>query len=378
MHIGGWLTARVPARLKRRLGPGILLAVIVLCGAQIVRGALAPPVTSPVEADRRKAERVAVSRVGGPDVRDPLPLPGDQVGGNGVVEPAERETRLAAPVSGVVARVLVKEGEHVEAGALLVQLDDRVERAALQVAEAEMLAERATRTRTQRGLRAEERDAILAEAQGARARAELSAGIAARLEGLSRRGAATPDELERAQKQARADEAALRAAEARQRAADVGSRGEDLTIQQARAMAAEGRVAQARAALERLSMRAPIAGEILQIKVREGELYSVQMGDPLLIMGDTRRLRVRMDVDERDIARVRLGAPSYVRADAFGARRFEGKVAEIGRRFGRKNIRTDDPVERNDTKILEVVIDLVENQPLIPGQRVTSFVSAAP
>jgi HlyD family secretion protein len=61
-----------------------------------------------------------------------------------------------------------------------------------------------------------------------------------------------------------------------------------------------------------------------------------------------------MDVDERDI----------------------GKVAEIGRRMGRKNVRTDDPTERIDTKILEVVIDLDEPGTLVPGLRVTSFVEA--
>ena len=46
-----------------------------------------------------------------------------------------------------------------------------------------------------------------------------------------------------------------------------------------------------------------------------------------------------------------------------------------GRRFGRKNIRTDDPVERNDTKVLEVVIDLERADKLIVGQRVRSFIT---
>jgi HlyD family secretion protein len=51
-----------------------------------------------------------------------------------------------------------------------------------------------------------------------------------------------------------------------------------------------------------------------------------------------------------------------------------GKVVEVGRRFGRKNVRTDDPVERNDTKILEVVIELEGHELLVPGQRVMSYV----
>ena len=83
-----------------------------------------------------------------------------------------------------------------------------------------------------------------------------------------------------------------------------------------------------------------------------------------------------MDVDERDIARVHQGAAAYVMADAFGDRRFEGKVVELGRRFGRKNVRTDDPVERNDTKSLEVLIELAQRDLLVPGQRVRSFVAA--
>ena len=93
-------------------------------------------------------------------------------------------------------------------------------------------------------------------------------------------------------------------------------------------------------------------------------------------MGDTRTLRVRMDVDEHDIARVTQGAKAWVVADAFGARKFTGSVVDIGRRFGRKNIRTDDPTEKNDTKVLEVVIELDGHELLVPGQRVTSFITA--
>jgi len=86
---------------------------------------------------------------------------------------------------------------------------------------------------------------------------------------------------------------------------------------------------------------------------------------------------VRMDVDERDIGRIKLGLAAYAVADAFPGQRFSGKVAEIGRRMGRKNVRTDDPTERIDTKILEVVIDLDEPGKLVPGLRVTSYIEAA-
>ncbi|MEN9800516.1 MAG: hypothetical protein RL653_4213, partial [Pseudomonadota bacterium] len=140
---------------------------------------------------------------------------------------------------------------------------------------------------------------------------------------------------------------------------------------------AEARVAQARAQLERLAVRAPLAGEVLQVKVRAGELYSFQgASEPLVIMGDTAGLRVRMDVDERDVARVKQGAAAWVTADAFGDQRFAGKVVEVARRFGRKNVRTDDPTERNDTKILEVVVELESPAGMRVGQRVTGFIQA--
>ena len=66
----------------------------------------------------------------------------------------------------------------------------------------------------------------------------------------------------------------------------------------------------------RMDIGSEVTATVLEVKVREGEIYSLQMGDCLLIMGDTSKLRVRMDVDERDVARVRLGAAAYARADA--------------------------------------------------------------
>ena len=82
-------------------------------------------------------------------------------------------------------------------------------------------------------------------------------------------------------------------------------------------------------------------------------------------------------VDERDIARAGLGESAFATSPAFADHRFAGKVVEIGRRMGRKNIRTDDPVERIDTKILEVVVQLDDREGLVPGQRVVGYIEPA-
>jgi HlyD family secretion protein len=358
---------------RKTLKGTLVLVTLGACGVQIARSATSDPVTSPRPADVTKASRHAVSRTAPQET-----LAGTRyVGGNGVVEPADREARLATQVTAVVRKVLVQEGELVQEGALLVQLDDAAERASLRSAEAELAAERATLAIRERGVRAEDRDALAAEARASMARAGLSDDVMARAERLVASGAQTAAELERARLVARADRASAEAAQARLRAAEAGTTAEEIAFQRARVAAAEARVAQARAAVTRLTVRAPRAGEVLQVKVREGELHSAMGTEPLVVLGDTRQLRVRMDLDERDIARVQVGALAYVTADAFGDRRFQGRVVEMGRRFGRKNIRTDNPVERNDTKILEVVLQLDDDRGLVPGQRVTCFVEAS-
>jgi HlyD family secretion protein len=123
-----------------------------------------------------------------------------------------------------------------------------------------------------------------------------------------------------------------------------------------------------------LTVRAPIGGQVLSIKARAGEYYNPLGAEPLLIIGDTSKLRVRMDVDERDVAKVVAGATGFATLSAYPGKKFPTHVVEIGKRMGRKNIRTDDPVERIDTKILEVLLEVDGNEGLVPGLRVTSFI----
>jgi HlyD family secretion protein len=117
------------------------------------------------------------------------------------------------------------------------------------------------------------------------------------------------------------------------------------------------------------------------VKYRVGEYYNPAGAnpasvEPLVVLGDLRAVRVRLDVDERDVARVKLGALGYITLSAYPGRRFAGKVVEVGLRMGRKNIRTDDPVERLDVKILEVVLQVDEPGGLVPGIRVTAYVES--
>ncbi len=350
------------------------LAFLGLMTFNVQRLLRAEPPTRPRAGDVAAATRISPPPTGTTDERQPPP-PDGTVSGPGVVEPAAPETRVGVAVAGTIATIAVREGERVEAGAVIAELTSTIEQAQLEAAEADVEAARAQLDRAVRGSRGDDVRAAIADAEAATARAELSRGVASRVATAAQAGGATADELDRAQRQAEADASAARAADARRAAVLAGSRREDIRLARAQLVAAEARRDQARGARERLIVRAPIAGEILQLKFRAGEYY--QPGsEPLAVLGDTSRLTVRMDVDERDVGRVALGAAVTVRANAFPGRELAGHVVELGRRMGRKNVRTDEPAERNDTKILEVVISIDDPSGLVVGQRVTCYVTA--
>lgn len=223
------------------------------------------------------------------------------------------------------------------------------------------------------GQRREDIEATKGDAEAARARAEQSADAFKRTEQAAKGGAITVDELDKARRQAESDRRTFEASEARRKAMAAGSRYEDIGAAKARADAARARRDQAKANLERLAARAPIDGEVLQLKYRVGE-YVTPSGDALVVMGDTSMLRVRIDVEERDIGHIAIGDPAFAIADAYPTMKFAGKVVEIGHRMGRKNVRTDDPTERIDTKILETVFELSDPKGLVPGLRVTGYI----
>jgi hypothetical protein len=101
---------------------------------------------------------------------------------------------------------------------------------------------------------------------------------------------------------------------------------------------------------------------------------STSAPDPIFTVGDKSALRVRVDVDEADVSKLSLGQHAYVTADAFGDKRFPGHVVRIGEELGRKNVRTDEPSERVDMKILETLVQLDNSVDLPIGLRVNAYI----
>ncbi len=362
-----------------RLRWGLTLAVFAAMVFALYKTVTAGPANHSRASDVATAAR-EIPAPSAPEERAPFAPPGF-VSGSGVVEPADRETKVAAPLPGRIAAIYAKERDTVEAGTPLVQLEDGAEKAALEAAEADVAVQSAILARTVKGLRQEDVKALVDEAGAAKARAELAAEDLARTEKLAATGALAKEALDRAKRQAESDEQTFEAADARRLAGVNGGRQEDVVVAQAEVRAAVARREEARAALDRLTVRAPIAATVLQVKYRVGEYYNpgavnAAAVEPLVVLGDLRAIRVRVDVDERDIARVQVGSAGYVTLSAYPGRRFTGKVVEVGMRMGRKNVRTDDPVERLDVKILEVVLQIDAPDGLVPGIRVTGTIAS--
>jgi multidrug resistance efflux pump len=364
-------------RRIRRVSVGVISLLLI---AFIVHETLQPPATQARARDVQNAQRVLAARDGTPDFRSAVPAAAGThyIAGQGRVEPAGGESRISAEVPGLIRDILVQEGARVNPGDPLIQLDSAAEQAAVDAARADLASEKAALRQALAGPRQQERAAAAAEAKAAEAKALLSAATLHRLEPLAPTGAATPQELDRARAEANADAASARAAEARARLLAAGSRPEEIALAQAHVDAGAARLAQAEAALSLRTVRAPLVATVLSIPARAGEYFTPQAAGGLVILGDTRKLRVRMEVDERQIHGVHPHARAWVTADAFGDRSFQGTVVDIGRRIGRKLIHTDLPGDRADADILELLIDLDEPGPLLPGQRVTAYVEETP
>jgi HlyD family secretion protein len=71
-----------------------------------------------------------------------------------------------------------------------------------------------------------------------------------------------------------------------------------------------------------------------------------------------------------------VGQKAYVTADAYGDQKFWGRVVRVGEQLGPKNVRTDEPTEKVDKKILETLIELDHGAQLPDGLRVDAYVLA--
>ncbi|MGZ8136849.1 MAG: efflux RND transporter periplasmic adaptor subunit [Methylococcaceae bacterium] len=262
------------------------------------------------------------------------------IAGSGIIEAKSQNIAIGTPLSGIVSAVPVKVGDKIKAGTELFHLDDRDTRAELSVKIAELAKAQA-------------------EVGIAKASVSDSQSLSNLAEAVTDRRAISSEELLKRRNALQVDKAKLDAAVA--------------LVQQAKA-----NLASTQTTLERLVVRAPIDGEVLQVNVRLGEFAQAgALTTPLLVLGNLDQLHVRVDIDENDAWRFDKNS----KAIAFlrGNRNFSVnlELAYVEPYVVPKKSLTGDSTERVDMRVLQALYSFDQKQlPVYVGQQMDVFIEA--
>jgi RND family efflux transporter MFP subunit len=188
---------------------------------------------------------------------------------------AERSVTLSAKIVGRVSSVSAEEGDRVDGGEILVDIEDAELRANLAAAQARLRMEELNRAHQEK--------------------------LAERIRNLREQGTVSAENF---------DDANFKVDVAEQSVAS-----------------AKAEIARARAMLAETKIRAPFAGVIIRRDVEPGDVTAP--GEPLLILEDHGILKLRTSVKEQDIARIETGQTVTVTIDALDSLALTATVTKI-------------------------------------------------
>lgn len=274
-----------------------------------------------------------------PPVAPPVKPYESGVAATGILEALSENVSIGVPSPGLVTEVKVKVWDAVRKDDPLLILDDRELKAAL-------LKQQAAITVSQANL-------DVTRAQLAKMQDMLD-----RLNSVTDQRAISQDDL-------------------KNRTNDVAVAKAEVTAAQAQLDAARADVKQTELLVERLTVRAPKAGTILQVNIRAGEYAGVQNKQAPLILGDVDTFQVRVDVDEQNALAVRSGqdATAFLKGDSKTP--YPLKFERIEPFVIPKISLTGASTERVDTRVLQVIYRLQKpkDTPLYVGQQVDVFIA---
>ncbi len=242
---------------------------------------------------------------------------------NGKIEPVQN-FEAHAPVATTVKLLLVKEGDHVRQGQLLLQLDDADLRAQAARAQAQLKTAQADKSALTNEGTQEEILTLNSQLVKAQSILDVAQRNLDALRHVQQDGAASPGEVRQAEDAARRAQADVTLLEQKQKDRYSKPETERIEAQVGQAQAAYDA---AEDALHKSSVRAPFDGMIYSLPVKRGAF--VQAGDLLLQEADLSRVLVRAFVDEPDIGRLQAGQKVEVLWDAVPGRTWTGNVTTV-------------------------------------------------
>jgi len=260
------------------------------------------------------------------------------IGGGGVVEASSRNIEIGTAIAGIVKDVPVAIGDMVKAGDPLFIIDDRAQRATVREKETGLAKAKAS----------------FEEAKAAWKNYACQYNL---VKNVTDHRAVSQDDVEQRRNQELLYRTKIDTAKA------------DVDV-------AEADLAAARTDLERLTVHAPVDGEVLQVNIRKGEYAATGVLDtPLMRFGATSTLNVRVDIDENDAWRFTPGtrAIAYIR----GNRDLKTPLTfvRVEPYVVAKSQLTNSSTERVDTRVLQVLFSFPRTAlPVYVGQQMDVFI----
>jgi len=242
---------------------------------------------------------------------------------NGKVEPVQN-FEAHAPIATTVKRLLVKEGDYVRKGQLLLELDDSDIRSQAARAQAQIKTAQANLAATKNSGTQEELITLGTQLSKARSARDLAQRNLDAYRRLQQQGAASPGEVRHAEETLQGSQADVSMLEQKQK-----DRYSPPEIARTVAEAAEAQAAYDGAvdALSKSRVRAPFDGTVFSLPVKQGAF--VQTGDLVLQEADLSKILVRAFVDEPDIGRLQIGQRVEATWDAVPGRTWTGTVSNV-------------------------------------------------
>lgn len=262
------------------------------------------------------------------------------VAATGILEALSENVSIGVPAAGLVTEVLVKVNGTVKVNDPLFKLDDRDFQATL-------LRQRAM-------------------VEVSRANIDVAKATVVKQEDLYKRVRDMPDRR------------AISVDEVRQRENDLNVAKAQLAASHAQLLASEADVKQTELLIQRLTVRAPRDGTILQVNIRAGEYAATAPKAPAIVLGDLDKLQVRADVDEQNASRIRPGQPAqaFIKGDTKNP--IPLQFVRVEPYVIPKVSLTGASTERVDTRVLQVIYSLKrpKEPPIYVGQQVDVFIDA--
>jgi HlyD family secretion protein len=281
--------------------------------------------------------------------------------GIGFVEPVTEVRKLVFKVNGVIARCPAEIGRFYKAGDVLMELDGREQLAAVALAEADWKLSLSEGDKILIGINPHQIEAASHKVEVLKEQVRYWEREHDRAKTLLTRSSMSPAEYDKTLTERTQRRSELQQAKSDLRNLQHFVREEDQRLAEAKVVLAKAKLDLARQQHEDTILHAPFDGTVLELLKREGEGSRLFDPEPIVMFGDTSRLRVRAEFDERFVAGMRIGQRTTVFGRGLGAGEYPGRVVLIKPIMGKKTVFSRSSTERKDLDVLQIIIEMEPN-----------------